>query len=495
VYRADGVKLKKLFGDIETNYLDGFQYKSTKPSETSAGGGLVVEDPDEIAEIKLRMMPTSEGYYDFLSNEYIYNYTDHLGNVRLSYSDSNKDGAIQPRRYFYQQCSGPWDPFNPPICIDSYKPGEIVEVNNYYPFGLLHNYTGTTQNAYQYKYNGKELQETGMYDYGARFYMPEIGRWGVVDPLAEASRRFSPYVYGNNNPVRFIDPDGRITVDNLSGQYSLGSAVAGFINRNGLDENNLPLMYTDDSGIMTVNTALGNDGQDGGGGKPSIEELLAMLEPQSEYFKGIDFSQFTDDDPPGNSLSRFREKSANWVQDNIREPLSSWFDNNTRNIFTLDAAGQARMDDMRGQMSGYMSRTVGGGIRWGAEHGLIGSGLSTGNIGAFRQLNPNRVPFKAFSEMTEVDVKSFQHAISRHGKDFGLNWSRKNISTLVDSFNTAASEIRRKGGFTGYQRIQYGVRGSGKSGSFIEARTFEMVKTDKCITITKQKEEDLLVQD
>ncbi|KAA0126032.1 RHS repeat-associated core domain-containing protein [Chryseobacterium sp. SN22] len=63
--------------------------------------------------------------------------------------------------------------------------------------------------AYQYKFNGKELQEeSGMYDYGARFYMPDIGRWGAIDPLAEKYFNITSYAYVANNPIIYIDPDG-----------------------------------------------------------------------------------------------------------------------------------------------------------------------------------------------------------------------------------------------------------------------------------------------
>ncbi|MDP9960048.1 RHS repeat domain-containing protein, partial [Chryseobacterium lathyri] len=135
----------------------------------------------------LQFFPTAEGFYDYTKDQYIYSYKDHLGNARVSFGKTSA-GAL-----------------------------EIVDSNDYYPFGMNHLKSGNsyfgTGSYKAYKYNGKELQETGMYDYGARMYMPDIGRWGVVDPLAETSRRWSTYAYAYNNPMRFIDPDGRQGTD------------------------------------------------------------------------------------------------------------------------------------------------------------------------------------------------------------------------------------------------------------------------------------------
>ncbi len=89
---------------------------------------------------------------------------------------------------------------------------EITDANDYYPFGMNLLKTGIAifgQSSYRnYKYNGKELQETGMHDYGWRQYMPDLGRWFTIDPLAELGITITPYRYGFNNPILYTDPFG-----------------------------------------------------------------------------------------------------------------------------------------------------------------------------------------------------------------------------------------------------------------------------------------------
>jgi len=166
IYSATGQKLEKIVTEnnvvSKTNYLGGFQYKNNV----------------------LEFFPMAEGYVknDNGLLSYVFQYKDHLGNIRVSYTKNAQNVA------------------------------EIIEENNYYPFGLKHQgYNDYVATINKYKYNGKELQdELGLnfYDYGARNYDPALGRWMNIDPLAEQGRRWSPYNYVMDNPVYFIDPDG-----------------------------------------------------------------------------------------------------------------------------------------------------------------------------------------------------------------------------------------------------------------------------------------------
>ena len=138
----------------------------------------------------------------------------------------------------------------------------IIEENHYYPFGLKHmNYNAQTfdyikddygvsivlgpveHNDYQYKYNGKELQDElnlNLYDYGARNYDPAIGRWMNIDPLAETSRRFSPYTYALNNPVYFIDKDGMMATPP---DWYIDAQTGEVLGKDGATTNNSRVIY------------------------------------------------------------------------------------------------------------------------------------------------------------------------------------------------------------------------------------------------------------
>ncbi len=139
----------------------------------------------------MRVAPVNVGNSTYW--KYEYSMKDHLGNVRVVFA------------------------------AHSHGQPELLQQTSYYPFGMTlqqQNFSTQTATENKYLYNSKELQDDQLagnrldwYDYGARFYDATLGRWHVVDPLAEKYYPISTYAYVANNPLRYIDPDGNEIVD------------------------------------------------------------------------------------------------------------------------------------------------------------------------------------------------------------------------------------------------------------------------------------------
>lgn len=188
MFYSDSIKI--------VDYLDGFQY----------AGNVLQFFPTAEGYVKATPTDRTKTNYHF---NYIYNYTDHLGNVRLSYTLDPQAGTLK-----------------------------IVNENHYYPFGLRHEIhypssrnrdfrgaeglnggqigepvelVNVTKTEYMYKYQGQERQdELGLnwYSFKWRNYMPDIGRFFNVDPLSEQYSYQSHYNFSENRVVDGIELEG-----------------------------------------------------------------------------------------------------------------------------------------------------------------------------------------------------------------------------------------------------------------------------------------------
>ena len=169
-----------------TNYENGFITSESKNYSYNETTGFWIGNEMDLG---IKYISHPEGYIEpnFTSSgvemDYVFQYKDHLGNIRLSYKDNN--GTL-----------------------------EIIEEKNYYPFGLKHKGYNNVVNGIENKhqtYNGKEHEESlslNVIEMDWRQYDPVLGRFNVIDPLAEKMLDQTPYHFAFNNPLYFKDPTG-----------------------------------------------------------------------------------------------------------------------------------------------------------------------------------------------------------------------------------------------------------------------------------------------
>ncbi|SHJ44655.1 RHS repeat domain-containing protein, partial [Aquimarina spongiae] len=182
IYDATGAKQKKIVTEgssITTEYAGNYVYKNGNLEFFNHPEGYIEKEAD--------------GY------KYVYQFKDHLDNIRLSYKDANKDGAITQ--------------------------DEIVQEKNYYPFGLEHKGYNNTIVGQKYNYKQYQSQEftedlgLNTHEWKYRVSDPAIGRFWQIDPLAEDYVYNGTYNFAENRVIdgneleglewtRFENPDG-----------------------------------------------------------------------------------------------------------------------------------------------------------------------------------------------------------------------------------------------------------------------------------------------
>lgn len=271
-------------------------------------------------------------------------------------------------------------------------------MDDYYPFGLTFNsYQRENSVDQEYLYNGKELQDElnlGWLDYGARMYDPAIGRWTVIDPLADETTDWSPYTYAFNNPINFVDPDG-MTAEPLkpyeSTSYTLTMTYDENTNTNTIVETSVSSsgkFETDADGnetwvesttTSTATIVIDGDGETASvsSGSTTVERTYSTLDgeqavspfssvPITARSKLVNKTTKKSDYTPSDHLKNLASTASQYIKDELGVTYNDrWRDITATNMgnAALGASGTARkfgkgISGLSGTMSGSTDNEV-----------------------------------------------------------------------------------------------------------------------------------------
>jgi len=166
----------------------------------------------------------------------------------------------------------------------------VISQEGYYPFGATAWYARGSEVDVDYKtirYSGKEMDDSGLYYYGARYYAPWLQRWVSADPAGDVDG-LNLYGFVGNNPMRYVDENGEASAEAVIYNYSnfisvLGGHAAQALEQldNVFNQTNIALDLLKNLTGESINAAIGFAG--GYYGAKASEVLL----PESKHFANL----------------------------------------------------------------------------------------------------------------------------------------------------------------------------------------------------------------
>jgi len=156
-----------------------------------------------------------------------------LGNARcLHWAEEKPKGiATDQLRYSLEDHLG--------SCVmELDQQAQLISEEGYYPFGATAWMTASSEIEVSYKfvrYSGKEMDVSGLYYYGARYYAPWLQRWVSADPAGDVDG-LNLYGFVGNNPLRFVDLAGTKKAESVIYNYSQFMNVLSFFSEQTLEQ-------------------------------------------------------------------------------------------------------------------------------------------------------------------------------------------------------------------------------------------------------------------